>query len=128
MKTPHSTLYRYSAETIAAANRISVGVVNEQSHKLGMERGEPIIVMLDGLLKYAETYRERFEGNLADDQVLGDYWLDALKAVHGLLNGDGQVAMKLNRTTDSKDNGACEQVFSDALRIAGFDDRDALGI
>lgn len=127
MKTPHSTLYRYSAETIAAANRIPVGVVNEQSHKLGMERGEPLIIMLDCLLKYAESYRLRNESDLADDMVMGEYWLDSLKAVHSLLNGDGQVAMHLGRTTGSKDNGACESVFADCLTMAGFD-RNALGI
>lgn len=121
MKTPHSTLFRYSAETIAHANRIPVGVVNEHSHKTGMTEGEPIIVMMDCLLKYAETYRERFEVNLADDQCLGEWWLDAAKAVRRLLNGDGVVAMKRGITTDSKDNGAVEGMFWDAVRIAGFD-------
>lgn len=125
MKTPHSTLYRYSAETVAAANRIPLGCVNEYSHKLGMERGEPIIVMLDCLLKYAEAHHVRYNSTLAEDHVLGDIWLSALKSVHGLLDGDGAVAMMLGRTTDSKDNGACESVFADCLRMAGFD-REAL--
>lgn len=127
MKTPHSTLYRYTAETIASANRLGNGTVDEQSHKLGMERGEPLIIMLDCLLKYAEAYKIRNESLLADDMVMGDYWLDSLKAVHSLLNGDGEVAMRIGRTTDSKSNGACESVFADCLTMAGFD-HNTLGI
>lgn len=127
MKTPHSTLYRYTAETVAAANRIPNSCVNEMAHKVGMERGEPVIVMLDSLIKYAEAYRIRFESALADDPILGDQWLAALTAAKGLLDGDGALAMKFGHTTDSKDNSACEQMFEDALNLAGFN-RAELGI
>lgn len=120
MKTPHSTLFRYSAETIAHANRIPVGVVNEHSHKTGMTEGEPLIVAMDCLLKYAEAYRIRFEGPLAEDQVLGEWWMDSIKSLRKLLNGDGAIAMRRNITTDSKDNGAVEGMFWDALNHAGF--------
>lgn len=66
-------------------------------------------------------------GTVEEDGVLGVAWFDALVSVKALLDGDGAVAMRLNRTTDSKDNGSCESVFGDALRIAGFD-RNELGI
>lgn len=120
MKTPHSTLFRYSAETIAHANRIPVGVVNEHSHKMGMTEGEPLIVAMDCLLKYAEAYRLRFEAPLAEDQVLGEWWMDSIKSLRKLLNGDGAIAMRLNITIDSKDNSAVEGMFWDALNHAGF--------
>lgn len=124
MRTPHSTLYRYSAETIAQANKVPVGTISEQSHKLGMEHGEPLLVMMDSLIKYAEAYRERFETPLADDYVLGNDWLRAAAAVRGLLNGDGVVAWKRDRSTDSKDNGAIEGMFWDGLALAGFKEED----
>jgi hypothetical protein len=120
MKTPHSTLFRYSAETIAHANRITVGVVNEQAHKQGMMEGEPLTVAMDCMLKYAEAYRERYEAGLAEDYVLGDCWRDAIKGLKGLLDGDGAIAMRRGITTDSKDNGALDSLYHDALRVAGF--------
>lgn len=125
MKTPHSTLFRYSAETIAHANRIAVGCVNEQSHKKGMELGEPLIVAMDCLLKYAEAYRIRFESGLANDYVLGPQWLDAIKGLKGLLDGDGAIALKNCISTDTKDNGALSGIFDDALRIAGYTEETA---
>jgi hypothetical protein len=124
MKTPHSTVYRYTAETIAHANKITHGVTSEHAHKTGMLEGEPLIVAMDCLLKYAETYRNRFDGPLAEDRVLGVHWLDALKGVRGLLNGNGQIAMHRDISTDSKDNGALEGVFWDAMRVAGFQEGD----
>jgi hypothetical protein len=124
MRTPHSTLYRFAPETIAQANKVPVGTVNEKSHKLGMEHGEPLIVMMDSLIKYAEAYRERFNTLLADDYFMGEQWLQAARAVRALLNGDGVVAWKKDRSTDSKDNGAIEGMFWDAMSLAGFKEED----
>lgn len=124
MKTPHSTLYRYTAETVAAANKIPPGCVDEQSHKLGMTNGEPLIIILDSLVKYAEAHRVRFESNLAEDYVLGPMWLDALKATRGLLNGNGAYANMIDRSTDSKSNGSCEDVFWAAARVAGYEESE----
>ena len=124
MKTPHSTQYRYAPETVAEANKLPVGTISEHAHKLGMEWGEPLIVSMDALLKYAQTYRRRFEGPLANDYVLGPLWLDAVKGLRGLLDGDGQAAMARDISTDSKDNGAVESMFWAAMQAAGFEEKD----
>jgi len=124
MKTPHSTLYRFSAEAIATANKLPVGTVSEAAHKNGMSAGEPLTVAMDCLLKYAEAYRERFERPLAEDGVLGDYWKDAIKNLRGLLNGDGVNGMKSGHNNDSKDNGCLESMFWAALHLAGFKEKD----
>ena len=124
MKTPHSTLYRYTAETIAEANKLTPDTIAEHAHKRGMTTGEPLIVAMDALLKYAESYRVRFESALAEDGVLGQEWLDAAKGVRGLLNGDGAHALLFQHGNDSKDNGCVEAVFWAALRAAGFEEKD----
>lgn len=123
-----NVLYEYSAEALEAAakvSRLSPGTVSEAAHLRGMRHAEPLIVILDCLLKYAKAYRARFEGKLSDDGCLGDYWLDAIKGVHGLLNGDGVIAMMQGITTDSKDNGACEDLYWKARAVAGFEDETA---
>lgn len=124
MKTPHSTFYRYSAEAIAEANKLTIGTVNEHAHKYGMENGEPLIVMMDALLKYADAYRTRFEQPLADDGVMGGPWLNAARGVRALLNGDGSIALQKNITTDTKDNGCVEAMFWAAIQRAGFKEED----
>lgn len=120
MKTPHSTFYRFTPETIAHANKLPNGTVSEHAHKYGMENGEPLLVAMDGMLKYAQTYRRRFDQQLENDQVLGDAWLKVVTGLRELLNGDGQVAMEKDITTDTKDNGAIESLFWDAMNAAGF--------
>jgi hypothetical protein len=124
MQTPHSTFYKYSPETVAAANKLAIKTVDEQAHKKGMMEGEPLTVAFDALLKYAEAYRIRFESPLSGDFVLGVYWLDAIKGLHGLLNGDGANALKRGITTDSKSNGALESVYWSAMDMAGFGQDD----
>lgn len=124
MRTPHSTLYRYAAETIAEANKLTPGTVAELDHKRGMELGEPLVVMMDCLLRYAESHRVRFETNLAEDYVLGPAWLKAASSVRELLNGNGVVANLKGFGTDSKDNGCVESVFWSAMAMAGFKEED----
>jgi hypothetical protein len=124
MKTPLYTRFLFTNETVAAANKIPTGVVNEHSHKFGMSESEPIIIMLDCLLQYAQAYHDRYDGPLKQDQILGDHWLEAIRNIHGLLNGDGVVAMRRNISTDTKDNGACEAVYWEAIRVAGFTEAD----
>ena len=124
METPHSTQYRYTVETIAHANKLTVGTVAEQAHKYGMEHGEPLLVAMDALFKYANTYWRVHNNQLASDGVLGATWLDAVKGIRALLNGNGQIAMARNITTDTKDNGCIESLFWDALKVAGYTEAD----
>ena len=116
--------WQYSMDAIGAANKIGAGTVSEQSHALGMRHGEPLIVAMDAALQYAASYSARFERRLVDDYVLGPAWLEWAKGVRALLNGDGAVAMNLGRSTDSKDNGAVEEMFWAAMALAGYTEKD----
>lgn len=98
--------------------------VSLQSHDLGMKNDEPLIVMMDCLFQYASAYKTRHEQPLSEDYVLGAEWLKAAVGVRGLLNGDGAHAMKVGRSTDSKDNGTVESMFWDAMAAAGFKEED----
>lgn len=115
-------VYNFQPESASAALRVPSGQPDHDSHYLGLDQGEPLIVAMDGLLRYAKAYQTRIGGKLANDAVLGVYWLEAIKGLHGLLNGDGAVAMELDRTTDSKSNGAVESVYQAALKVAGFNE------
>lgn len=111
-------------ETLKQAEILDGKTMAHQSHYLGACNDEPLLFAMDGMLRYAKAYKQHFEGNLADDNVLGECWLDTVKGIRGLLDGDGAVAMERNITTDSKDNGVIEGVFWDALKVAGFTDTD----
>lgn len=118
------TTYTYQPETAAQWSKLTRGTIAHQSHTIGLNAAEPLIVAMDALLSYAKEYRAHYNSPLADDGVLGKSWLDAAQGVRALLNGDGAVAMRLDRTTDSKDNGAVESVFWDAMNAAGFKESD----
>jgi hypothetical protein len=100
------------------------GSVAAASMEYGRIRKEPLFYALDGMLRYAKAYRVRFEGPLAEDYVLGPEWLAVVQGLRGLLNGDGAVAMETGRSSDSKDNGVCEEIFWHAMKAAGFTEED----
>jgi hypothetical protein len=124
IRTPHSVLWRYRPETVVAANKLPVGSQEETRHKLGMQEGEPLIVIMDALLNYAEAYRDRQGELLATDGVLGQPWLEAVRGIRALLNGQGAIAMRKDLSSDSFDGGAMEDMFWNALGMAGFTEED----
>lgn len=72
--------------------------------------GHPILETVDALLRAAQVYRTRFGAPIAEDYVLGPYWLDSIKNARRLLDGDfGPL-----------DNGTVEAIFWRAMGIAGF--------
>lgn len=109
-------------ETKAHLTRPTPGTVNWQSQNVGLEHGEPLILILDGLLRYAKAHEARMGAKIADDGYASGPWFEALEGVHALLNCDGAVAMERGRATDSKDNGVCEAIYWDARDAAGFPD------
>jgi len=110
----------FQEATRLAMQKVPRGTVAAQSQAFGRIHREPLLYGLDGLLRYALAYRMHFGSPLADDSVLGPSWLRAAKGLRGLLNGDGAAAMEHDRSTDSKDNGALEDIFWAAMEAAGF--------
>lgn len=113
----------YTIETqnaFARLNATSPKTVQTQSHEIGFYAGEPLIVAMDAMIRYAKAHRKAYGSTLCEDYALGERWLAATKALRGLLDGQGAVAMELDRSTDSKDNGTVEAMFWSAIELAGF--------
>jgi|GEM_PF-3138774 len=111
-------------ESVAALNKIPRHSVEEAASSTGQVSGEPLLYAMDGMLRYARAYRKAYDSKLSDDGFLGPHWLDAVKGLRGLLNGQGAVAMERNISTDSKSNGAIEEIFWLAMNAAGFEEDD----
>ncbi len=109
-------------ETVSAILKLDPKCVDAQSCALGLNKGEPLLVCLDGLLRYAKAYEKRFQSKLSEDHYLGSEWLAAITSIHSLLNGDGAVALERGITTDSKSNGVLEDIYWSARIAAGFTD------
>lgn len=116
--------YQFQPESEAQFSKVSARTVAAQSNALGVENAEPLIVIMDSLIRYAKAYEVRFGGRLSEDYVLGPLWVQTAKGVRGLLNGDGAVANEQGVTTDSKDNGCIEGMFWAAVKAAGFKEAD----
>lgn len=117
--------YPLHEKTSEAVAKVPRGTVNRQAQNRGLLHGEALLVAMDGLLRYAIAYERRFDSKLAEDGVLADHWLYSLKGIRGLLNGDGCEAMWFGWSTDSKDNGALEDIFWAALEAAGYTEETA---
>jgi hypothetical protein len=108
----------YSHETMAEVAKVQKQCPGTQAaaalqHAVTYQ--QPLLTAMDALLRAAKDYSERFDSKLADDYVLGPPWLDAIKGVRRLLDGDfGPI-----------DNGTVEAIFWRALAIAGYNERSA---
>jgi hypothetical protein len=120
----HTITVALRPETVSAHNSITLGTQAEASVNLGANNGEPLLVIMDGLLAYAQDHQAQFGSKLADDYFLGPEWLSAATGIRSLLNGNGAIANRFNKSTDSKDNGALESVFWCAMDAAGFTEGD----
>jgi len=118
------TRYLFTNETQTELGKVPEGTVARAAQDIGIADAEPLLIGLDCLLRYAQCYAARFDSRLAADYVLGPEYLSALKGFRGLLNGDGAVAMLRGLSRDSKDNGACEAIFWQAMNAAGFTEAD----
>ena len=123
------TSYNYQPETLTAFDKIPKGTVAHQTHCLGMNGTDPIIVILDSLIRYAKAHEANLGSKLSQDYFLGPCFLSALTSTRELLNGNGGVANEISASTnapcrDSKDNVACERMFWNAMEISGFTESD----
>ena len=115
----------YQIETIRQFNKLAPGTIAHHSHRKGITEYEPIIVAMDAMIRYAKAHKKAYDIPLSFDWVLGSNWLDTVKGIRGLLDGDGAVAMENEKPSrDSKDNGCIEGMFWDALSIAGYEEKD----
>ena len=103
------------------------GTIAAEANAIGVRGGEPLIHILDSMLRYAEAYRQRNGVDLAQDCVLGPAWISAIQAIHVLFDGTGAIAMERGLWWDSKDNSFCEGIYWDALEVAGFCEDAELG-
>ena len=87
---------RNSAETI-------------MGYSTACEFDTPIGEMLRALAKYADHHAKRF-GPLGDDYFLGAAWLDCIKGVRAMLNGE----------TGRLDCGDVDRAIIDVAKAAGF--------
>lgn len=51
-------------------------------------RRSSIAKMIDALAIYADEHFKRYKSPVGEDYVLGEYWIESLKGVRGLLNGE----------------------------------------
>ena len=121
---PKHTMVAFSLEHNVEAMKLPNGVVEFEEHHFGCNRGEPLIVIMDSLLRYAKAYRVQYESPLSSDGYLGIVWLAAIKNARLLLNGYGAVAMELGRSTDSKSNGVIEALYWKAIKVAGYSNNE----
>ena len=116
---------RYQDETLKQFEKLAPDTMSYNAHKKGLKENEPIIVAMDAMIRYAKAHKKAYDIPLSFDWVLGPNWLEIVKGIRGLCDGDGAVAMENEKPSrDSKDNGCIEGMFWDALNIAGYTEKD----
>ncbi|MCK9525968.1 MAG: hypothetical protein M0R49_08575 [Limnochordia bacterium] len=115
---------KFQTETYKAIAKVSPQTIAGGSMKLGMRGNEPLLLGMDGMIRYAKAYKLRYDQPISEDYALRDYFLSVITGLRRLLDGDGAVAMERGISTDSKDNGVIEEMFWAAMDIGGFKEED----
>ena len=115
------------SETKAAIDRLNAmapRTIAQQSMRLGVDKAEPLLLILDSAIRYAKAYKARFDQPVSEDYMARDHFAGILSGARALCNFDGAAAMERGITTDSKDNGTLESLYWTACEIAGLDRDD----
>jgi hypothetical protein len=84
-------------------------------HVAAWNSGHPIADLITGLARYADTYNEMYpDSTLGQDYVLGECWINALRGIRGLLNGD----------IGTLDGGLTDAIIVTLATRNGFDEVD----
>lgn len=70
-----------------------------------------LLDILSGLTEYAGAHVRQYDSPIADDGVIGEAWLDALRGLRALLNGE------LGRL----DGGTLDHAILELYKAAGFE-------
>jgi len=119
------TAYTLQPETQKHIGKIPAGCVDGAAMEFGRMQNEPLLIGLDGMLRYAKAHEHAFGSTLAEDCFLGPCFLQVVKGYRDLLNGNGAAANEIELITDSKSNGALEGLFWDCLAAAGYTEETA---
>ncbi len=77
-----------------------------------MERGTPIVMMIEAWARYADQHAGRYESGIGDDGFLGPEWEQIGKSILALLNGE----------CGDLDCGTVDALIRDMLKAEGFEE------
>lgn len=115
--------YRYQQETIELSKKLDPTKICGHDHLIGMEAGEPMIVMIDSMIRYAREHEKAQGDKLASDWRLLDHYKDILRALKDMLNWNGALSVKAG-VRDSKDNSTLYKMIQVACQAAGINEED----
>lgn len=82
-----------------------------QAMLLGVKYNEPLLCILNDLLRYCKMHRKASEYPIGQDSYAHEYINDILNGVTGMLSCMGGVALERGIATDSKDNSIMFEII-----------------
>lgn len=116
--------YQWQQESLDIFKGLKFGApdsIANQENERGVNGHEPVMIIMDSLIRYAKAYRKCRDAQLASEAHLVDYFSEILNGTHRLLDWNGAIAMERGTSCDPKDNGVVEAMFWKACEIAGID-------
>lgn len=71
----------------------------------------PLSVTIAGAGAIADSHYRVYDSRIGEDAVLGESWLEIMRGLRGLLNGE----------LGGLDGGTCDKLICDMLRLEGID-------
>ena len=97
--------------SLLTPNEMFPGTNGWKGRHMRAARVQPVALMITALDQYAANHAERFESKIGEDYVLGPAFLDALRGVRTMLNGE----------IGGLDGGTCDAAICEIFTRAGFE-------
>ena len=101
---------KYPIVASHANDTLEPGTISWRDMRRALTLGHPILDILSALEDMATSHVRRYDDTIAQDGVIGDYWLTTARNARHMLNGEfGPI-----------DNGCVEWYFWHVVTSAGF--------
>lgn len=118
----HFNYMKLEKEITDIIGKLDNNSCSDQEMILGIRNDEPILIIVNSLLRYCKAHTKRYECLIGDDSYSCRYVKKIIDGVDGLLSCNGGVAMEKGLSLDSKDNGKISKMLRLIKDQHGFDD------
>ena len=117
LQKPEYTYHPKVAELIA---KLNPATISGAGALYGHNKCEPLLVMIDSALKWAESYYINYHHKIAEDSLSGRQIKNILTACKCLIEHNSPLKDNYNLTFDPKDDGTLYSLIMFACMLGGF--------
>lgn len=116
--------YFYHPKVAELISKLNPSTISGAGAIYGHNKCEPLLVMIDSAIKWAESYYITYKVKIVSDNIQGEQLKNILKACKILSEFDSPLNADYDLTFDPKDDGTIYDLIVFAAALGGFELED----